>query len=204
MHQKFSLSALVALVFFASAGFCATASFTSIIPRSAHSCIYSCAWSNYQSDHVGAVLGCGQPFENECYCPTATVSVSKAGIALQKCASSRCASGDYTRDLASMKSLYAGYCKDAGYSQEAAALGYSAAPTNPTPSISDDGASSTPPSAGQKSDSGSQPSKTAGNAGASTTTIKTLITQTKTGGADGSGTQGMLLFLSLAASMLLL
>lgn len=202
MPRFLSLSALLAVVFLSSPVFTATASIGSSIPRQAHMCVSVCAWYNYVGN-LPEALGCADPYENDCYCPTASASVSKAGVALERCASSRCASGDFTRDLASLKSMYYGYCKDAGYSQDAAVLGYTGAPTNPTPVSSDKGASSTTPSAGQKSDSSSQPSKTQGNSGASTTTQKTVITQTKTGGADGSGTQGMLLLLGFAASMLL-
>ncbi|KAM3552351.1 hypothetical protein MY1884_004803 [Beauveria asiatica] len=174
MRRAHFFTSLAALVGLANPVLGASASITSVIPNQAHQCIRLCAWFNYQGN-LPLALGCADPYENDCYCPTATESVSKASVAIEKCLSSRCAAGDYTRDLSSMKSIYAGYCKDAGYSQDAGVLGYKAA--DPTSSTASDSVSSTSaPTTGQKTDS-SQASKT---------TQKTIVTQTKASGADGT------------------
>ncbi|OAA52871.1 Transmembrane protein SKG6 [Cordyceps fumosorosea ARSEF 2679] len=186
MRQAQVLSKLAAVVVLASPALSATASITSVIPNQAHQCIQLCAWNNYQGN-LPVALGCANPYENECYCPTATESVSKASVAIEKCVSSRCAAGDLTRDLTSLRSIYAGYCKDAGYLQDAGALGYTAA--GPTASSSEGASSSSSaPTTGQKTDS-SQPSKTSAGQSVSTTTQKTTVTQTKASGADGTGSQ---------------
>lgn len=197
---------LVALLSLAALGLCASVSISSVIPNQAHQCISQCAFYNYLNN-VPLALGCADPYENECYCPTATASVSKASVALERCASSRCAAGDYTRDLNSLRSIYAGYCKDAGFTQDAAILGYTAAPTDPARSTEASGSSvtSSTPSPGQKSESSQQPSKTSGEQGVSTTTQKTIVTQTKGSGASGTASQGaLLLLLGLAISTLFL
>ncbi|EGX88932.1 Transmembrane protein SKG6 [Cordyceps militaris CM01] len=176
-----SVAALIALV---SPVLGASASITSVIPNQAHQCIRLCAWYNYQGN-LPLALGCGDPYENDCYCPTATESVSKASVAIEKCVSSRCAAGDLTRDLTSLRSIYAGYCKDAGYTQDAGVLGYTVAAS--TSSSSSEAASpSSAATTGQKTDS--QPSKTGGQ-DVSTTTQKTTVTQTRASGADGTGSQ---------------
>ncbi|XWX00566.1 hypothetical protein V2A60_008587 [Cordyceps javanica] len=184
MRQPQLLPSLAALIALASPVLGASASITSVIPNQAHQCIRYCAWYNYQGN-LPLALGCGDPYENDCYCPTATESISKASVAIEKCVSSRCSAGDLTRDLSSLRSIYAGYCKDAGYSQDAGVLGYTAA--EPT-SSSSESASSTAPTTGQKTDS-SQASKTTGGQGISTTTQKTTVTQTRASGADGTSSQ---------------
>ncbi|KAM3510869.1 hypothetical protein MY11210_005472 [Beauveria gryllotalpidicola] len=174
MRRAQLFNSLAALVALANPILAASASITSVIPNQAHQCIRLCAWFNYQGN-LPLALGCADPYENDCYCPTATESVSKASVAIEKCLSSRCAAGDYTRDLSSMRSIYAGYCKDAGYSQDAGVLGYKAAdPTRST--TSDSVSSSSAPTTGQKTDASQ----------ASRTTQKTIVTQTKASGADGT------------------
>ncbi|OAQ96119.1 hypothetical protein LLEC1_05287 [Akanthomyces lecanii] len=182
MRPTHALAALVAL---ASPVLGATASITSIIPNQAHQCIKLCAWYNYQGN-IPVALGCDDPYENDCYCPTATESVSRVSVAIEKCVSSRCGAGDYTRDLSSLRSIYAGYCKDAGFTQDAAMLGYTAATTaDPTPSTTASSLSSSTAVTGAKTDSSSQASKTT-SGGASTTTQRTTVTQTRASGADGT------------------
>ncbi|KAM3525748.1 hypothetical protein NHJ13051_003834 [Beauveria bassiana] len=173
MRQAQIFTFLAGLIALANPVSGASASITSAIPNQAHQCIRLCAWFNYQGN-LPLALGCADPYENDCYCPTATESVSKASVAIEKCLSSRCAAGDYTRDLSSMKSIYAGYCKDAGYSQDAGVLGYKAA--DPTPSTTSDSVSQSSAQTGQKTDSSQ----------ASRTTQKTIVTQTKASGADST------------------
>lgn len=191
MRRARFFTLLAGLVALANPVLGASASITSVIPNQAHQCIRLCAWFNYQGN-LPLALGCADPYENDCYCPTATESVSKARVAIEKCLSSRCAAGDYTRDLSSMKSIYAGYCKDAGYSQDAGVLGYKAA--DPTPSTTSDSVSQSSAQTGQKTDSSQ----------ASRTTQKTIVTQTRASGADGTSSPGKLLLLGLAVSALLL
>lgn len=200
MRPTHALAALVAL---ASPVLGATASITSAIPNQAHPCLKQCAWYNFYQGNIPVALGCDDPYENNCYCPTATASVSKVSVAIEKCISSRCGAGDLPQDLNSLRSIYAGYCKDAGFTQDAAMLGYTAAtttePTSSTTASSSSSSSSTAVT-GSTTDS-SQPSKTSG--GASTTTQRTTVTQTKAGGADGKGSPGTLLLLGIAVSILL-
>ena len=50
------------------------------------------------------------PFANNCYCATAAASATKATSFIPSCASSLCAGGDVSDDMAAMKSIYASYC----------------------------------------------------------------------------------------------
>src|SRR6202012_637232 len=62
---------------------------------------------------VGQGLSCDTPYDNNCYCPTASAAVA-SGI-LSSCVSSSCDARDLPYDVTSAVSIYDGYCQTAGY-----------------------------------------------------------------------------------------
>lgn len=157
--------------------------------RFGHYCVTECLY-NYDKD-MGEAMGCGVPYENNCYCATAAASASKADGFMSKCVSSLCSEGDLAGDLISMQSYYASYCMAAGFTQPGATGWY-----NP--------AEATEEATADNSDTGSdtQPSRTANSGIGATSTRMTVITQTAEDGAVR--TQGKFLLLMVTVPLLLL
>lgn len=128
ISTMFCLSSVIIITLWASISKAAvTVSITSAIGRSEHICIRYCLQYGLGKD-LGEALGCEVPLDNNCYCATDSASASVASQFLNKCASQSCGRGDMTRDLASMRSYYSGYCNDntltlgAGWTAAAATL----------------------------------------------------------------------------------
>ena len=135
-----------------------------------HHCVSRCLiYTLYVGDDIGDALKCGEPYDNDCYCATASASASVATSWLDKCAGSACAAGDLTRDLSTMQSIYASYCMNAGFTQPGATAWYD-------PSAAETTSSKT---------ATAEPSRTATSGPPETTTQLTIVTQTTSG--EGSG-----------------
>ncbi|CAG7556008.1 unnamed protein product [Fusarium equiseti] len=148
-------------------------SIESDLDKVGHRCISKCLYYTYTYDQdVGQAMGCGAPYDNNCYCATAAASASKAADLMSKCVTLSCSAGDRARDLASMQSYYASYCMAAGFTQPGATEWY-----NP--------AEATEEATADNSDTGSdaQPSRTANSGIDATSTRMTVITQTAEDGA---------------------
>lgn len=152
-----------------------TVSIEDVIPSEGHECVSSCIdYPNVVGEDVndiGSALACGIPYENACWCATATASINSVSKHINSCASNRCSAGDLDRDISTMRAVYAGYCLDAGFTQPLVSDWY----TTSEESSSDDKASST-----------AEPSGTTDPGPAQTTTQLTLVTETTDGTAGGS------------------
>ncbi|KAI9162922.1 benzoate 4-monooxygenase cytochrome P450 [Paramyrothecium foliicola] len=89
----------------------------SSIPSDGHNCLQQCIFSPGVYEDIGTALACGRPVENECYCATPTALATVARDWIDSRASSRCAAGDLEWDITSMRSIYARYCINAGFTQ---------------------------------------------------------------------------------------
>jgi hypothetical protein len=93
----------------------------SLTITSQHPCVDTCLVGDKGdyavSGNMLAALGCQTPFDNHCYCATATSASSKVTSFISKCATSSCGAGDVDQDVTIMQSIYASYCLQAGYSQ---------------------------------------------------------------------------------------
>ncbi|KAH7193689.1 uncharacterized protein B0J16DRAFT_83964 [Fusarium flagelliforme] len=148
-------------------------SIESDLDKVGHRCISKCLYYTYTYDQdVGQAMGCGAPYENNCYCATAAASASKAAELMSKCVTSSCSAGDRTRDLISMQSYYASYCMAAGFTQPGATEWY-----NPAEATEEATAESS------DTDNDAQPSRTANSDIDATSTRMTVITQTAEDGA---------------------
>lgn len=178
----------------------ATVTLSNEIDGSAHSCISKCLQYGYLDD-MGDALACGTPYENECYCATAEKSASAAGAWMIKCASSRCAAGDFTRDLSSMESYYGSYCMAAGFTQPGATDWYTPAEQTEAPeSTSAEEKTTAKPSQTADRD---EPKETADSDEPDRTTRFTIVTQTtEPNGATRS--RSKFLLLSVMVPLLLL
>lgn len=89
-----------------------------------HSCVKRCLWYpnvvGVDVDDIGSIMKCAAPYANDCYCATPAPSATRAASWISKCASSKCAEGDLSRDLSAMGSVYASYCMEAGFTQPGA------------------------------------------------------------------------------------
>ncbi|KAJ6438219.1 sugar transporter [Purpureocillium lavendulum] len=101
------------------------------IPGNAHECVDGCLITGYYNLALG--LACGRPFDNDCYCATASASVSVASAFLEKCVSTSCAAGDASKDRSIVRSLYGAYCLGAGYTQPGISSWVPAAATTDLP-----------------------------------------------------------------------
>jgi hypothetical protein len=143
--------------------------------------VTACLWGNYYYNDIGRVLACGNPYANDCYCATNSVSASKVSSWMTACGSSVCAAGDYSDDMTSMHSLYASYCMNAGFTQPGATAWYTMAVNAlPTPAST----SATP---GQTTSSG--PTQTTSSGPTQTTTQLSVVTQTALPSSALLGTQ---------------
>jgi hypothetical protein len=159
-----------------------TVSIISLYPSNQHSCVTRCIYTYAYSD-IGNALYCGSPYDNNCFCNTASASASAASSWLTVCGSSQCSAGDITADLTSMHSIYASYCMNAGFTQPGATDWY-----NPSTTIA-------------------RPGQTATSNSAQTTTQVTVVTQTAPstpGSATTTQPQGKFLLLLAILPLLLL
>lgn len=134
-------------------------SINSVFPSRQHTCVTRCIFT-YGASDIGNALSCGNPYDNNCFCNTATASASAAAVWLSECGSSSCSAGDLTQDLTAMQSIYASYCMNAGFTQPGATDWYI-----PKTTIA-------------------RPGQTATSNSAQTTTQVTLVTQTSTSSSD--------------------
>ncbi|RSL55879.1 hypothetical protein CEP54_009138 [Fusarium duplospermum] len=140
-----------------------------------HTCVSKCLYYTIYSD-MGKAMGCDDPYDNNCYCATASASASQADAWMSKCASNTCSAGDRSRDLSSMQSIYASYCMGAGFTQPGATNWYNPAEATEEPQS---------PSGEDDDSTNAEPSKTVDSA-VETTTQMTIVTQTTEGGAGPS------------------
>lgn len=160
-----------------------------------HTCVSKCLYYTIVSD-MGKAMGCDDPYDNNCYCATASASASQADAWMSKCASKTCSAGDRSRDLSSMQSIYASYCMGAGFTQPGATNWYNPAEATEEPQS---------PSGEDDDDStNAEPSKTADSGSVETTTHLTIVTQTTEGGAGPSKSRGKFLLLMATVPLLLL
>jgi CCR4-NOT transcriptional regulation complex NOT5 subunit len=159
-------------------------SISSILPISAHSCVEKCVYYSLLDD-MGDALQCGTPYENECYCATETASASAANDWINNCASERCAAGDRTRDISTMRSVYGRYCMGAGFTQDQMTEWYTSEVETTATSDSDE--STTVSEGDDEETTAAEPNSTDNSVPASTTTSVTLVTQTTD--SEDAGTQ---------------
>ncbi|KAJ4315354.1 hypothetical protein N0V84_008430 [Fusarium piperis] len=141
-----------------------------------HTCISKCLYYTIVTD-MGKAMGCDDPYDNNCYCATASASASQADAWMSKCASNTCSAGDRSRDLSSMQSIYASYCMGAGFTQPGATNWYNPAEATEEPEAT---------SGDSNDSSNAEPSNTVDSGSAETTTRMTIVTQTTEGGAGPS------------------
>jgi hypothetical protein len=92
-------------------------SITSYIGDSEHGCIRKCLYFPGVYEDVGTALACATPYDNNCYCATASASASVAKQFIESCASKSCNKGDFSQDITSLRSYYASYCMANGFTQ---------------------------------------------------------------------------------------
>ncbi|KAK7397517.1 hypothetical protein QQX98_013111 [Neonectria punicea] len=182
MARRLPLLSTLLLLFRALVQAADTVTISEDLDRTGHTCISKCLYYTYITD-MGRAMGCGSPYNNDCYCATASASASVADGFMSKCASSLCERGDYTLDLSSIQSLYGSYCMGAGFTQPGATEWYNPAEATSEP---DPTSSSSSNSDDDNSDSDVEPSKTLDSGAAETTTQMTIVTQTTEGGAEAT------------------
>lgn len=171
-----------------------TVTISSLLDNVGHTCVSKCLYYTIFSD-LGGAMGCEDPYDNNCYCATASASASVADGWMSKCASSTCGRGDLTLDLSSMQSIYASYCMGAGFTQPGATKWY-----NPAETTTEAEPSSTESSGSDNA----EPSRTADSGSAETTTQVTIVTQTTEGGAGATKSLGKFMLLMATVPLLLL
>ncbi|KAH8586987.1 hypothetical protein B0O99DRAFT_694953 [Bisporella sp. PMI_857] len=92
-----------------------------------NNCIYEPNWGFAAA--IEDALGCAKPVANNCYCATASASLSAVDSWLSRCATSSCGRGDVSDDLNAMKSIYASYCLQAGFTAPIISTWYTPATT---------------------------------------------------------------------------
>jgi hypothetical protein len=166
-------------------------SISSEIPSNGHDCIKECVYYPGIYSDIATALDCARPVENECYCAEASASASAASGWINRCASSRCAGGDLTRDISSMRSIYAGYCNRAGFTQPIISEWFTTEAEDPKPTSDSNGGDSSGDGGSRTTDGDSLP--------AATSTRLTSVTQTTTDSGAGAGARrstGELVFLA--------
>lgn len=146
------------------------------VPYEAHDCVEICLDSqgSFQNeDDIGHILECGSPYNEACYCATESASASAVSNFINDCASKRCAKGDMTRDISTIRSIYASYCSQAGFTQPLVSEWYTNA------GGPDETATST-----------AEPSQTQESGAAGTITDTTLVTQTAASEDGATGSRG--------------
>jgi hypothetical protein len=148
-----------------------------------HDCVVSCLYNLHGPD-VGVALKCATDYVNDCYCATATASLSAATSWFSQCASSACSAGDINGDFTVMNSVYAAYCMKAGFTQPGATAWVSPTAASTSAAPGNTGQGSPPP----------------------TTTQVTFVTHTATSSAGPavSQTQGKFLLPLVVMALVLL
>ena len=144
------------------------------IPDRGHGCLSKCIFYPGVYNDIATTLRCATPVENECYCATETASASAVSAWIDKCAKSQCAAGDLNRDVTSMRSIYAGYCMAAGFTQPIVSEWHT---TEEDTSTADNDESKT----------AAEPSRTDEGGAPVTSTRHTVVTKTADSGPPGSG-----------------
>jgi hypothetical protein len=160
-------------------------SISSNIPDRGHGCLSRCIFFPGVYKDIASTLRCATPVENECYCATETASASAVSAWIDRCAKSECAAGDLNRDITSMRSIYAGYCMGAGFTQPIVSEWFT---TEEDTSTADNDESRT----------AAEPSRTGEGSVPETSTRYTIVTKTADPGSPGSGatrSTGEMLFL---------
>ena len=143
-----------------------------------HSCVRRCLYYPNIYRDMGSAMLCDAPYDNACYCATATPSASRATSWIPVCASQNCAAGDVEGDGRAMQTLYASYCAAAGYLQPFVSEWLAAETTEEPDSDGED-------KGGSKSSS--KPGATVDDGGPDRTTQTTIVTATDPAG-NSAGT----------------
>lgn len=151
-----------------------TVTITKDIPSSVHRCIRHCLFRPYNAGtDLGDSLECSPPYEEDCFCPTAAPRAEIVSQHIDDCANESCSAGDLTADIESMKSYYAAYCIDNGYTAELVEEWYTSA--------TDEESSST----AETSEATTTEASTTAEAGeTSTSTESSAVAETGGGGSD--------------------
>lgn len=194
-----SLRHVLSLILLSPLALAQTVTIDDDIPLKGHNCIKYCLDDRVYTD-VGDALACGAPYENDCYCATATASASVASAFINKCASESCSAGDLTQDISTMRGIYASYCIGAGFTQPIVSEWIT---TADEPEDEADATSTAEPS--ETEDSG--PAETTTDVtpttedsdSAETTTRVTVVTQTTEPEGGATGSRGELFLLGAIA-----
>lgn len=131
---------LLSLFLLATPSLAQTVTISSDIPDSGHGCIFDCLYDPWSSGtDLGDALECGDPYEEDCYCPTAAPEATIVSRHINDCASESCSRGDMTKDVESMRYYYAGYCIDNGYTAELVEAWYASAQVGETSAVTSGG-----------------------------------------------------------------
>ncbi|KAH7191767.1 uncharacterized protein B0J16DRAFT_331746 [Fusarium flagelliforme] len=89
------------------------------IPSDVNQCVKPCLFrpKNPATD-IGDVLNCGAPYLEQCYCAGDDKQAKLVDEHIDNCAQASCSAGIETKDASSMKSYYASYCMEKGYTAD--------------------------------------------------------------------------------------
>jgi hypothetical protein len=153
MHYALRGQALLAITLLTSfiAFVLAQIETVSIRPTYPHDCVNKCVYEpDWQmTTAIEDILGCGSPVANNCYCATASASASAVESWISACAATRCGKGDISDDRNAMRSIYASYCLQAGFTAPIISTWYSPATTTASSPKDTSGAITTTPTATQ-------------------------------------------------------
>lgn len=156
----------------------------SINPTYPHGCVNECVKGTdrplFSAGGIESVLGCAAPVANKCFCVTASALASSVESWIPACATERCSRGDLSDDMNAMKSIYASYCLQAGFTAPIVSTLHAPATTTAS-------STSSPKDTSASSAITSTP----------TTTQVTLVTETAPSLNSGSSMQGKFLLLTL-------
>ncbi|KAL6913683.1 hypothetical protein FSST1_011443 [Fusarium sambucinum] len=89
------------------------------IPQDVNQCIKPCLFRpNNANTDVGGVLDCDTPYKQDCYCATNGDKVKLVSEHIDTCAQASCSAGVESQDASSMRSYYASYCMENGYTAD--------------------------------------------------------------------------------------
>lgn len=165
---------LLTLSFFPVLSLAQTVTITRDIDSSGHRCVRHCLFRPYNAGtDLGDALECGPPYEEDCYCPTAAPRAEIVSRHIDDCATESCSAGDVTADIESMRSYYAGYCVENGYTAELVEEWYTSADETSTAEVN--------------TETSTKASTTAETEDAVTGTSSSIAaeTETETGGSAG-------------------
>ncbi|RGP79422.1 hypothetical protein FLONG3_2477 [Fusarium longipes] len=90
------------------------------IPGDVNQCIRPCLFRpNNANTDVGSALDCGTPYEESCYCATNSDKAKIVSEHIDNCAQASCSAGAESQDASSMRSYYASYCMENGFTADA-------------------------------------------------------------------------------------